>query len=83
MQKFEDINFPVFRKYRNNHRYYRIINNRELEEIQVIGTKKILHTLLAQQLPEIQLINDLIYHYHAFAEEINEEEYQRVRAHIL
>ena len=83
MEKPEDIKFPVFRKYNNNQRYYRIISKRELEEIQIIGSRKIKHALLAQQLPEIHLINDLIFNYSSYATAITEEEYQRIAADIL
>jgi hypothetical protein len=83
MQNLEDIKFPVFRKYKNNRHYYQIMNNKEFEEIQVIGSRKTINRLLASQLPEFNLIHDLIHNYSAFAEVISEDEYQRVKADIL
>jgi hypothetical protein len=67
MQNLEDIKFPVFRKYKNNQRFYKIINSREFEEIQQIGSKKLLNLIKAEQLPEINLIHDLVYNYDSFA----------------
>ncbi len=75
MQNTEDIKFPIYRKYPNNQRYYKIINKREFEEIQKIGSKTIVNSLTASQLPEFNLINDLITCYNGMALEITEEEY--------
>ena len=72
---FEDINFPVYRKYKNNKNYFKIISNKHFEEIQLIGDKIIVKEIKAAQLPEYNHINDLLYHYKAFAEEITEAEY--------
>ena len=52
----EDINFPTYRKYKNNKRFYKIINKKEFEEIQVIGSKILINHLLATQLPEFNFV---------------------------
>ena len=77
MQKVEDINFPIYRKYKNGKRFYKIINKKEFEEIQVIGSKIIINHIKATQLPEYNFINDLIGDYEGFAEVCGEEEYEK------
>jgi len=72
---FEDINFPVYRKYKNNKSYFKIINPRLFEEIQVIGSKKIVKQITANLFPEMNFIRDLVYDYAARAVEIGAEEY--------
>lgn len=79
MQNVEDINFPTYRKYKNNKRFYKIINKREFEEIQVIGSKVIINHFIATQLPEFNLINDLISCHEQNAVVINEEEYEKMK----
>jgi len=81
MQKVEDINFPIYRKYKNNKRFYKIINKKEFEEIQVIGAKTIVNHIKASQLPEFNFINDLISDYEGFAVVIDEAEYLGVKGH--
>jgi hypothetical protein len=77
----EDINFPTYRKYKNNKRFYKIINNKEFEEIQLIGSKIIIHHHIATQLPEFNLINDLISCHEGNALVISEEEYEEMKSH--
>lgn len=71
---FEDINFPVYRKYMNGKSYFKIISRNEFEEIQIIGSKKTKHTVNATQLPEMNQIYDLVYN-KELAIEISREEY--------
>ncbi len=81
MQKVEDINFPIYRKYKNNKRFYKIINKKEFEEIQVIGVKTVVNHIKASQLPEFNFINDLISDYEGFAVVIDEGEYEDAKGH--
>ncbi|MDX2360410.1 MAG: hypothetical protein QNK23_06365 [Crocinitomicaceae bacterium] len=52
--------FPQYRKLSNNKVYYRIRNDRNFDEIQIIGSKAQLFTIEAQQYPEILRIQDLL-----------------------
>jgi hypothetical protein len=79
----KDINFPVYRKYKNNKSYFKIIQPKLFEEIQIIGSKKIIKELEAKQFPEMLFISDLISNYSEMADEISEEEYLRVREDFL
>jgi len=75
----KDINFPVYRKYKNNKSYFKIIQAGLFEEIQLIGSKKIIKQTEAKQFPEMMFINDLIFNYSEMALEITEEEYLQIK----
>lgn len=45
------------------------------EEIQIIGSKKIVKQIEAKLFPEVLFIQDLLINYSEMAYEINEEEY--------
>jgi len=75
---FEDIQFPVYRKYKNGKSYFKIFSRNEFEEIQIVGSKKIINTVKAKQFPEMNLIHDLVYD-RAIAIEINAGEYEQVK----
>ena len=72
---FEDINFPVYRKYKNGASYFKILNPLLFEEIQKIGSKKVIRQTEAKLYPEKIFIQDLVYRYKDMAYEISEEEY--------
>ncbi len=71
----EDIHFPVYRKYKNNKSYFKILSFKLFEEIQIIGSKKLVKQIEANQFPEMVFIRDLIFDYKIMAEEIGEGEY--------
>ncbi|MDZ4665671.1 MAG: hypothetical protein SGJ15_12390 [Bacteroidota bacterium] len=75
MQKPEVIHFPIYRKYKNNKRFYKIINSKEFEELQLIGSKSQINHIKATQFPEFTFINDLIQNYGDFSVAITEKEY--------
>jgi hypothetical protein len=72
---FDGINFPLYRKYKNNKSYFKIINPRLFEEIQAMGSKKIIKQIEAKQFPEFVFIHDLVFNYEQMAEEIFETDY--------
>jgi hypothetical protein len=74
----EDIHFPVFRKYKNNKSYFKILSFKQFEEVQLIGSKKIVNLTEALHFPEMLFIKDLIYNYAEMAEVINEAEYNSI-----
>lgn len=75
----KDINFPVYRKYKNNKSYFKIIQPDRFEEIQIIGSKKMVKQIMAKQYPEMVFINDLVFNYSEMALEITENEYLEIR----
>lgn len=80
--KFEDINFPVYRKYKNNKSYFKILDHRNFEELQIVGSKVMLNKIKAISFPEINFIHDLIFNYHAMADDIDVTTYEEVKAKV-
>ncbi|NBU92858.1 MAG: hypothetical protein EBS17_08485 [Flavobacteriia bacterium] len=52
--------FPQYRKLPNHRNFYKITSNQRLLEIQVVGSKKINHTLEARTYFELQRIQDML-----------------------
>jgi hypothetical protein len=77
--RLEDINFPVYRKYKNNKSYFKIINPFLFEEIQIIGSKKFRKVHEAKQFPERNFIYELLVNFSEMADEIGEWEYNSVK----
>lgn len=67
--------FPVYRKYKNEKSWFRITGPDSFEEIRIIGSRmdKSLHHV--KTLPERNFIYDMVFHYHAFADEISDADY--------
>ncbi len=56
----KDNSFPQYRKLPNNKSFYKIIDDRNFQEIQLIGERKAFYTIEAKQYPEILKIQDLL-----------------------
>jgi len=80
--KLEDIDFPVYRKYKNNKTYFKIIHPRLFEEIQLIGSKKLIKQTEAKLYPEVLFVNDLLLNYGEMAVEISKDEYDLVKGNL-
>jgi hypothetical protein len=52
--------YPIYRKLNNNRRFYKVLDSKSFEEIQVVGTKKLHQLYEAKQYPEILFIQDLV-----------------------
>ncbi len=72
----EDRQFPLYRKYANGQRYYKIMSLTEFEEIQRIGKRFIIHQHKAIQYPEKLFILDLMEMKLEGVLECGEDEYQ-------
>ncbi len=72
-------NFPQYRKLSNGKNYYRIDNTEQLEEIQIVGSYWIVHTLHAKIHPERMMIRDLIDAADGHAEAITETDYKEFK----
>lgn len=75
----QGINFPLYRKYKNNKSYFKIINPRAFEEVMIVGSKRLVKTVEARLYPEVAFVNDLISNFESMAEVISEEEYLRIK----
>jgi hypothetical protein len=70
--------YPQYRKYKNNKAYFKIISEKEWEEIQVLSSKYILHTFTVKILPDRNFIYDMTFDYENNWDKIGEEEYEEV-----
>ena len=77
--RFEDIQFPQYRKYSNNKNFFKINSPKEFEEIQVIGAKKLHRKVIATQFPEMNLILDLVSFANEFVLMSESEEFEGIR----
>lgn len=79
---FEDIQFPVYRKYKNNTTFFKIVSRDTFEEIQIIGTKVKHNIITATQFPEMNHIYDLVYNHEGLGVEITENEWLEQRKKV-
>ena len=78
IRELENIKFPQYRMYLNGKSYFKIHSLSAFDEVQLIGTKKIITSHTANILPDRNFIADLLINYRAFAVEIKEEEYVKI-----
>ncbi len=79
---FEGIKFPLYRKYKNERHFFKVISATEFEEIQQVGTRYLFHRINASKLPEMNQIYDLVYNAAAFGSEISENEYIEIKSRL-
>ncbi|NRA13430.1 MAG: hypothetical protein HRT57_15905 [Crocinitomicaceae bacterium] len=70
------IDFPQYRKLSNDKVFVRINNDRQFDEVQIIGKKARFHTVEAIQYPEILKIIDLLSYEMEGYLESNEKEFK-------
>ena len=70
----EDMNFPVYRKYRNGRSFFKIIHPTLVEEVQLVGSRRVIYRLEALLYPDKVFIADLLLD-RTVALEATEEEY--------
>ena len=75
IKELEKIKFPQYRMYLNGKSYFKIISLSEFDEVQLIGSKKIITSHIVKILPDRNFIMDLLIDYSLFAEEITEKRY--------
>ena len=54
------IDYPIYRKLSNNRSFYKVVDSKNFEEIQIIGTKRRHQLIEAKQYPDILYLLDLI-----------------------
>lgn len=52
--------FPYFRKLSNDKSFYKIVDDKNFEEVQLIGSKKMHTKHVAEQYPEMLRVQDMI-----------------------
>lgn len=70
--------FPIYRKYKNNNHFFKIMSMDEFEEISFIGKKLIVTLHQVTILPDRNFISDLLHDIGNTAEIATEEEYQQI-----
>lgn len=69
--------FPQYRKLFNEKAFYKIIDARHFEEIQLFGSRKTTYNFTAEKYPEILRIQDMLNLESGFLES-DREEYERI-----
>jgi hypothetical protein len=72
------VEFPIYRKYKNNKHFFKIMSMDEFEELSFIGKKLIVTLHQATILPDRNFISDLLHDIGNTAEIATEEEYQQI-----
>lgn len=67
--------FPIYRKLSNNKSYYKILDDKTFEEIQIVGSKKNYFKHISTQYPEMLRIKDMISFFENLYLESNSEEW--------
>ena len=75
----ESIKYPQYRKYKNGLSYFKISSPVLAEEIKIVGSKRFVYIIEANQYPEKVFINDLLLNYSEFADEITEFIYNNIK----
>lgn len=77
-----EINYPQYRKYHNNKSFFKIISDKEWEEVQLIGSNSILNQYTVKIMPDRNYLSDMTFDYKDNWEEISEEEYSLHRKKV-
>ena len=72
------INYPQFRKYKNEKTYFKIFSGNEWEEIQLIGSQYKVQQYKVSIFPDRNFLHDLTFEYQNNWQKIEEEEYKEV-----
>ncbi len=78
----EQITYPQYRKYLNDRVFFKIISEKEWEEIQILGSSYLIHYFTVKILPDRNLIYDMTFDYKGNWMKIEEEEYELIKTKI-
>lgn len=73
------MNYPQYRKYKNNKSYFRINSEETFDEIRATGNKYFLYHFTAKILPDRNFISDMLKNTGGNWETITESEYNSIR----
>lgn len=76
------INFPVYRKYKNEKSFFKITSSSSFEEITLMKNKATLHLFEAKILPDRNYILDMIYNYEQYWSLSSEKEFEEIKSSI-
>jgi hypothetical protein len=72
--------FPQYRRYKNGASFFRIDSPTRFEEIRKLGNRWFVRAYEVKILPDRNLVNDLLFDYQSFAENVDARTYEAVRA---
>ena len=72
--------FPQYRRYKNGASLFRIDSPTRFEEIRKLGNRWLVRAYEVKILPDRNLVNDLLFDYQGFADLVDSEAYEAVRA---
>lgn len=78
----KEVDFPLYRKYANNHAFFKVISNELFEEVKKTPKGYSLHMFEVKILPDRNFINDLIANLELHWVEISREEYQSMKKKV-
>lgn len=74
--EFWGMEFPQYRRYKNNQSYFKILSNEEFEEYKLNGKQMESHRFIAKILPDRNYIQDMLHDYEPYWEKIEESDLQ-------
>ncbi len=77
------MDFPQYRKYKNIETYFKIILEKEFEELSSLGNKYVKNSIVAEQYPEILRIQDMLNCEGGTWEVIEKKEYNNKNKEVI
>ena len=77
-----EITFPIYRKYKNDKSFFKIISETEFEEIKFLKEKGELHHFKAKILPDFNFIFDMINDFDTYWDTSSEDEFKMAKSKI-
>lgn len=74
------MDYPQYRKYKNELSFFKIISPTEWEEIQIIGKRLVLNSFKVKIMPDRNFIHDMTFDYKSNWLEISEDEYEQKKS---
>ena len=74
--------FPIYRKYRNDMSFFKILTPEHFEEVKKLPDGLVLFIFKAKILPDRNYIQDMLYDYHLHWEVIDKEEYEVMKSKV-
>ena len=69
----KNTDFPQYRKLSNGKTFYKIIDDKNFEEIQVMGSRRMKYSTVANQYPEMLRIKDMLEYVEPYIESSEDE----------
>lgn len=77
------MDFPQYRKLSNDKVYYKFTDERNFEEIQIVGSRAFLYQHVAEKYPELLRVKDMLEFQFEGVEETSKAKYNELKAFYL